>query len=178
MLSKVRYRRMGSHALAHIHGPLNGQDNERKDQLVMLAMAARHEMIQTANYHEQRAEVIQTERDRHLQRANMAEDEGSVLKMQLESAYSRLETADAALEEAKATILTVQDQMSVCMKASHVKQAEMQQKFEKDQAILQARFDKVKHELMDAMAQNLNLDSRLRKAQEKLNRMVTSTAAN
>lgn len=144
----------------------------------MLAMAARHEMIQAANYHEKQAKAIQEERDRYLHRANLAEDEGSVLKMQLESAYGRLEATNAALDEAKATIASVQDQMTVCMKANHVKQAEMQQKFEKDIALVQARFDKVKRELMDAMSQNLNLDSRLRKAQEKLNRMVTSTTAN
>lgn len=144
----------------------------------MVAMAARHEMIQAANYHEKQAKLTQEERDRYLQRANLAEDEGSILKMQLDSAYSRLEATDIALQEANATIATIQDQMTVCIKANHVKEAELHQTFEKDQAALQARFDKVKRELMDAMAQNLNLDSRLRKAQEKLNRMVTSTTAN
>lgn len=148
------------------------QENERKDKLVTLAMAARFEMIQLANRSEASAKELRSERDRLEIRTQSAEDEAAVLKNQLESVYARLEGSEDAGARSSARVLQLQDELSTVVEAAHTRECELQVEHEREQVLLQAKFDKTKRELLDTMSQNLNLDGRLKKAQEKIARMA------
>lgn len=135
-------------------------------------MAARYEMIQLANRHEATAAALRTERDRLDARTKDAEDEAAVLKAQLDSVYARLEAAEDGRASASARIVQLQSELVACIEAAQTRERELQVKAERELLALQSKFDKTKRELLDAMSQNLNLDGRLKKAQEKIARMA------
>ncbi|KAJ0405668.1 hypothetical protein ATCC90586_004471 [Pythium insidiosum] len=153
------------------------KDNARKDELVMIAMAARHEMARRATAAEERMRVLDAERNVAQHRATELADEVSVLRLQLDGAYSRLEATDQALRTAKLSIEQLHGEIEVCVAAADAKQAELKVQFEKELSTLQQRYDKTKRELMETMSQNLSLDGRLRKAQEKLTRLSGAAVA-
>ncbi|TMW56253.1 hypothetical protein Poli38472_008901 [Pythium oligandrum] len=153
------------------------KDGERKDCLVTIAMAARLEMCELAKRCEQNMLVMEKEKNIAVEKAKQLEDELAVTRLQLESAYSRLEATDNALRAAKTTIERMQHEMDVCLSAAQTKQDELKAYYDKEMSMLQQRFDKTKRELLDTMSQNLSLDGRLRKAQEKLNRLVNKANA-
>ncbi|GMF12270.1 unnamed protein product [Phytophthora lilii] len=146
------------------------QENERKDRLVTLAMAARYEMVQLANRQEQLAKEACEQRNILESRA---EAELATQKHQLEDAIERLDATDAALSNAKASIAQLQGELRATAQAAAAKETELLAAFEKQQAALQQKLDKTKRELMESMSEMLNLDSRLRKAQEKLTKQAT-----
>ncbi|GLE03757.1 hypothetical protein PINS_up012659 [Pythium insidiosum] len=152
------------------------KDNARKDELVTIAMAARHEMARRATSAEERMKVLEAERNVAQHRSTELADEVSVLRLQLDGAYSRLEATDQALRTAKLSIEQLHQELEVCVAAADAKQAELKVQYEKELTTLQQRFDKTKRELMETMSQNLSLDGRLRKAQEKLTRLSGATA--
>ncbi|DBA00522.1 TPA: hypothetical protein N0F65_006426 [Lagenidium giganteum] len=147
------------------------KENERKDKLVMLAMAARHEMMEQAKYHQKISKDLQESKTFYAHKAKEAEDELAVLKHQIDGAYARLEATDEALGQAKGTISKLHDEMSLCIQSAHVRELEMRNQYDKEMTTLQQRYDKLKRELMEIMSQNMNLDGRLRKMQEKLSRV-------
>uniref|UniRef100_K3WIE4 Uncharacterized protein n=1 Tax=Globisporangium ultimum (strain ATCC 200006 / CBS 805.95 / DAOM BR144) TaxID=431595 RepID=K3WIE4_GLOUD len=148
------------------------KENERKDKLVTLAMAARYEMIQHANRNESLANERKSENTALTARVKSAEDEVSVLKVQLDGVYARLETAEDIQMRFSETITQLHNEMRVTLEAARTQEQEMRVKYEREAMVLQAKFDKTKRELLDAMSQNLNLDGRLRKAHEKITRMA------
>ncbi|GMF17575.1 unnamed protein product [Phytophthora fragariaefolia] len=153
------------------------QENERKDRLVTLAMAARHEMVQHANRQEQLAKEACEQRNHLESRANQAEAELTVHKQQLQDAFERLEATNATLSNAKISIVQLQGEVRATAKAAAAKEAELLAAFERQQSALQQRLDKTKRELMESMSEMLNLDSRLRKAQEKLNKQAGDSSS-
>lgn len=156
------------------------QDNERKDKLVVVAMAARHEMAQHATRQKQLAAAARAQVDALEARAQAAEDEVAVLKQQLDAAYARVATAGAEIQDAGEREQRLRDELRVALQAAQARELEMQSASDRQQAALQQRLDKTKRELMETMSTNLSLDSRLRKAQEKLARAsaaATSSAS-
>jgi hypothetical protein len=139
---------------------------------VTLAMAARYEMIQHANRNESLANERKSENTALTARVKSAEDEVSVLKVQLDGVYARLETAEDIQMRFSETITQLHNEMRVTLEAARTQEQEMRVKYEREAMVLQAKFDKTKRELLDAMSQNLNLDGRLRKAHEKITRMA------
>ncbi|KAG3118843.1 hypothetical protein PI124_g2624 [Phytophthora idaei] len=87
------------------------KENERKDRLVTLAMAARYEMIQLANRHEKQAKEACEQRDIWGSRAHQAEAELATNKQQLEEAFQRLEATNDTLSSAKASIVQLQGEV-------------------------------------------------------------------
>ncbi|RLN72227.1 hypothetical protein BBJ28_00000546 [Nothophytophthora sp. Chile5] len=152
------------------------KDNERKDRLLTLAMAARYEMVQHATRQEEIAKEASEQRTRYEVRALHAEEEVAAHKQQLEDAYTRLEATNAALVSAKESIRQLQGDVRVGAQAAAAKESELLAAFEKQQTALQQKLDKAKRELMEAVSETLNLDSRLRKAQEKLTKQTTGYA--
>ncbi|RLN55116.1 hypothetical protein BBJ29_003470 [Phytophthora kernoviae] len=144
------------------------KENERKDRLVTLAMAARYEMVQLANQQEQMAKTAKEELHRQETRSLQAEAEATTLKRQLEDTSARLEATDVALSSAKESIVQLQGEVQASVQAAAAKEAELLVAFEKQQAAMQQKLDKTKRELMEAVSEMLSLDDRLRKAQEKL----------
>ncbi|KAF4322002.1 hypothetical protein BBO99_00004351 [Phytophthora kernoviae] len=144
------------------------KENERKDRLVTLAMAARYEMLQLANQQEQMAKTAKEELHRQETRSLQAEAEATTLKRQLEDTSARLEATDVALSSAKESIVQLQGEVQATVQAAAAKEAELLVAFEKQQAAMQQKLDKTKRELMEAVSEMLSLDDRLRKAQEKL----------
>lgn len=134
-------------------------------------------MIQHANRNEKLANELREAKSGFEARANTAENEVSVLKVQLEAVYARLETAEDALARSSDAITQLQNEMQVSIEAGRTREQEMQVENEREMMVLQAKFDKTKRELLDTMSQNLNLDGRLRKAQEKITRMANIGAA-
>ncbi|ETP01834.1 hypothetical protein, variant [Phytophthora nicotianae CJ01A1] len=149
------------------------KENERKDRLVTLAMAARYEMIQLANRHERQAKEACEQRDIWESRAHQAEAELATNKQQLEEAFQRLEATNEALSGAKASIVQLQTEVRATAQTAAAKEVELFVAFEKQQTALQQKLDKTKRELMESVAETLSLDSRLRKAQEKLTQQAT-----
>ncbi|ETN17125.1 hypothetical protein PPTG_05017 [Phytophthora nicotianae INRA-310] len=149
------------------------KENERKDRLVTLAMAARYEMIQLANRHERQAKEACEQRDIWESRAHQAEAELATNKQQLEEAFQRLEATNEALSGAKASIVQLQTEVRATAQTAAAKEVELFAAFEKQQTALQQKLDKTKRELMESVAETLSLDSRLRKAQEKLTQQAT-----
>lgn len=140
-------------------------------------MAARYEMVQLANRQEQSAKEACERRNHMESRAHQAEAELATHKQQLEDAFERLEATNAALSNAKVSIVQLQGEVRATAQAAAAKEAELFAAFEKQQAALQIKLDKTKRELMESMGQMLNLDSRLRKAQEKLTKQATDTTS-
>lgn len=62
--------------------------------------------------------------------------------------------------------MQLQDEVRSSAEAAAAKEAELLAAFEKQQTALQQKLDKTKRELMESMSEMLNLDSRLRRAQE------------
>lgn len=151
------------------------QDNERKDKLVAIAMAARHEFARHATHYEQLAASVRTDFDSLQVRMQQTQDELAVIKLQLEAAYGRVDTASAELEIAVERETALRDQLEVAMKAGATRELELKNEFDQQQTALQQRLDKTKRELMDVVSNNLSLDSRLRKTQEKLARATASS---
>lgn len=143
-------------------------------------MGARYEMIQLANRSEQAAKELREARDLLEIRARAAEDEVAVLKVQLEGVYVRLEVSEETLVSSSNRFAQLQSEFRACEEAYATRENELQVKFERELMVLQAKFDKTKRELLDIMSQNLNLDDRLKKAQEKITRManISSHGAN
>lgn len=137
-------------------------------------MGARYEMIQLANRNEQAANELCDLRDALEARARAAEDEVAVLKAQLEGVYSRLEVSEETLVDGNLRFTNLQDELKTCIEAHNTREKELQVKFERELMVLQAKFDKTKREMLDTMSQNLNLDGRLKKAQEKITRMANN----
>lgn len=135
-------------------------------------MGARYEMIQLANRNEQAAKELREARDLLEIRARVAEDEVAVLKVQLEGVYARLEISEETLVSSSNCLTQLQSELRACEEAHATREKELQVKFERELMVLQAKFDKTKRELLDTMSQNLNLDGRLKKAQEKITRMA------
>lgn len=135
-------------------------------------MGARYEMIQLANGSELAAKELREARDLLEVRARAAEDEVAVLKVQLEGVYARLEASEETIVGSDARFAQLQSELRVCEVAHATREKELQGKFERELMVLQAKFDKTKRELLDTMSQNLNLDGRLKKAQEKITRMA------
>lgn len=156
---------------------LLSKENVRKDKLVMIAMSARHEMCALAKHCESQMKTLEKAKLSAEHRARENAEELTVSRYQLENAYSRFEATDQALQAAKATIERQQNEMEVCIQAAQAKEVEMKAYYEKETLQLQQRADKAKRELMDAMSQNLSLDGRLRKAQEKLKKLTGEGAA-
>lgn len=140
-------------------------------------MAARHEMARHATHHEQFADSVRAQFDALEARAQLAEDEVAVLKQQLDAAYARVATTGAELQDAGAREQRLRDELRVAVQAAQARELEMQNAFDRQQTALQQRLDKTKRELMEVMSTNLNLDSRLRKAQEKLARAAAAAVA-
>jgi chromosome segregation ATPase len=153
------------------------QDNERKDKLVVIAMAARHEMAQHATCQERLVASVRAQFDALETRAQAAEDEVAVLKLQLDAAYARVATTGSEIQDAGEREQRLRDELRVAVQAAQARELEMQNAFDRQQTALQQRLDKTKRELMETMSTNLNLDSRLRKAQEKLARAAAAAAA-
>jgi hypothetical protein len=153
------------------------RENVRQEKLVLIAMSARHAMCAETKQSENRRKDLEKEKREAELRAKESTEELNVATVQLQCAYSRLGASDDALACAKATIERLQQEMEVCLQAGRVKEAELKTVYEAQMQTLQQRFDKTKRELMDAMSQNLALDGRLRKAQEKLNKIVNGDAA-
>eukprot|EP00644_Phytophthora_capsici_P005302 jgi/Phyca11/558377/estExt2_Genewise1.C_PHYCAscaffold_11149 len=84
------------------------KENERKDRLITFAMAARYEMIQSANRQENLAKEVCAQRDSLESRALQAEAELVATKQQLEEAFERLEATNATLSNAKESIVQLQ----------------------------------------------------------------------
>ncbi|KAL3674204.1 hypothetical protein V7S43_000164 [Phytophthora oleae] len=152
-------------------------ENERKDRLVTFAMAARYEMVQLANRQEKLATEACAQRGSLESRAQQAEAELATNKQQLEEAFERLEATNATLSSAKESIVQLQGEVRATAKAAAAKEVELLAAFEKQQAALQQKLDKTKRELMESMSAMLNLDSRLRKAQEKLTKQATDATS-
>ncbi|KAG7396211.1 hypothetical protein PHYBOEH_002591 [Phytophthora boehmeriae] len=144
------------------------KENERKDRLVTLAMAARYEMVQLANRQEAIAKAAEEELHRQEVRSLQAEAKVTELKQQLENTSARLEATDSALLSAKESIVQLQEDVQASFRAAAAKEAELVVAFEKQQAAMQDKLDKTKRELLEAVSEMLSLDGRLRKAQEKL----------
>ncbi|KAG7387393.1 hypothetical protein PHYPSEUDO_014156 [Phytophthora pseudosyringae] len=153
------------------------KENERKDKLVTLAMAARYEMVQLANRQEKLAKEACEQRDVLEARANEAEAELGTNKQQMEEAFERLEATNATLSSAKASILQLQGEVRATAQAAAAKETELLAAFEKQQAALQQKLDKTKRELMESVSEMLHLDSRLRRAQEKLTKQTTDATS-
>ncbi|KAL4099890.1 hypothetical protein PRIC1_007687 [Phytophthora ramorum] len=153
------------------------KENERKDRLVTLAMAARYEMVQHANRQEQLAKEACEQRTLSESRALQAEAELATRKQQLEDAFERLQATDSTLTSAKGSIVQLQGEVRATSQAAAAKEAELLAAFEKQQAVLQQKLDKTKRELMESMSEMLHLDSRLRKAQEKLTKQAADATS-
>ncbi|KAL4128269.1 hypothetical protein PRIC2_007261 [Phytophthora ramorum] len=153
------------------------KENERKDRLVTLAMAARYEMVQHANRQEQLAKEACEQRTLSESRALQAEAELATRKQQLEDAFERLQATDSTLTSAKGSIVQLQGEVRATSQAAAAKEAELLAAFEKQQAVLQQKLDKTKRELMKSMSEMLHLDSRLRKAQEKLTKQAADATS-
>ncbi|KAE8899656.1 hypothetical protein PF003_g16611 [Phytophthora fragariae] len=144
------------------------QENERKDRLVTLAMAARYEMVQHANRQEKLAKEACEQRNQLESRAHQAEAELATHMQQLQDTIERFEATNSMLSNAKISIVQLQGEVRATTEAAATKESELLAAFEKQQAALQQKLDKTKHELMESMSEMLNLDSRLRRTQEKL----------
>ncbi|KAG6580320.1 uncharacterized protein IUM83_15082 [Phytophthora cinnamomi] len=144
------------------------KESERKDRLVTLAMAARYEMVQHANRQEKLAAEACEQRNQLESRAHQAEAEAATLKLQLQDAFERFEDTNTTLSNAKTSIVQLQNEVRATADAATAKEAELLAAFEKQQAAMQQKLDKTKRELMESMSEVLNLDNRLRRAQEKL----------
>lgn len=153
------------------------QDNERKDKLVVIAMGARHEMARHAKDQERIAVDVREQFAALEARAQAAEDEAAVLKQKLDSAYAHAATAGAELQDATIREQKLREELHDLEQTSCARELELQTAAEKQEVALQQRLDKTKRELMDVMSTNLSLDSRLRKAQEKLARAAAAAAA-
>ncbi|KAE9017471.1 hypothetical protein PF010_g7058 [Phytophthora fragariae] len=144
------------------------KENERKDRLVTLAMAARYEMVQHANRQEKLAKEACEQRNQLESRAHQAEAELATHMQQLQDTIERFEATNSMLSNAKISIVQLQGEVRATTEAAATKESELLAAFEKQQAALQQKLDKTKHELMESMSEMLNLDSRLRRTQEKL----------
>ncbi|KAL7688167.1 hypothetical protein Plhal304r1_c020g0072911 [Plasmopara halstedii] len=141
---------------------------EHKDRLITLAMAARYESIQCANRHEKLAKEASDKQKNWKSHALKAEAEAEKYKLQLKEAFQRLDVTQEELSDAKKSITQLQDEAEATRQAAAIKEAELLADSDKIQAVLQQNLDKTKRELMESVAKMLNLDSRLRKAQERL----------
>ncbi|KAF1773158.1 NET domain [Phytophthora cactorum] len=83
------------------------------------------------------------------------------------------EATNDTLSSAKASIVQLQGEVRATAQVAAAKEVELLAAFEKQQAVLQQKLDKTKRELMESVAEMLSLDSRLRKAQEKLTKQAT-----
>ncbi|KAE9027013.1 hypothetical protein PR001_g10650 [Phytophthora rubi] len=144
------------------------KENERKDRLVTLAMAARYETVQHANRQEKLAKEACEQRNQLESRAHQAEAELATHMQQLQDTIERFEATNSMLSNAKISIVQLQGEVRATAEAAATKESELLAAFEKQQAALQQKLDKTKHELMESMSEMLNLDSRLRRTQEKL----------
>ncbi|KAJ8519121.1 hypothetical protein ON010_g18112 [Phytophthora cinnamomi] len=152
------------------------QESERKDRLVTLAMAARYEMVQHANRQEKLAAEACEQRNQLESRVHQAEAEAATLKLQLQDAFERFEDTNTTLSNAKTSIVQLQNEVRATADAATAKEAELLAAFEKQQAAMQQKLDKTKRELMESMSEVLNLDNRLRRAQEKLAKQASGAA--
>ncbi|OWZ15629.1 hypothetical protein PHMEG_00010692 [Phytophthora megakarya] len=153
------------------------KENERKDRLVTLAMAARYEMVRLANHHEQVAKEACEQRDIFESRTNQAEGELAMTKQQLEEAFERLDATTTALTSARASIVQLQGELQAIALTAAAKEAELLVAFEKQQTALQQKLDKTKRELMESVAEVLSMDSRLRKMQDKFTKQAADAAS-
>ncbi|KAG6585039.1 uncharacterized protein IUM83_08343 [Phytophthora cinnamomi] len=152
------------------------KESERKDRLVTLAMAARYEMVQHANRQEKLAAEACEQRNQLESRVHQAEAEAATLKLQLQDAFERFEDTNTTLSNAKTSIVQLQNEVRATADAAAAKEAELLAAFEKQQAAMQQKLDKTKRELMESMSEVLNLDNRLRRAQEKLAKQASGAA--
>lgn len=144
------------------------KDNELKDRLITLTMAARYEMMQCANRHEKLAKEASEQCKIWESRAFKAETELATNQHQLNEAIQRFEATRDELINAKKSIDQLQAETQATVQAAAIKEAELVAASDKEQAALQQKLDKTKRDLMESAAKMLNLDSRLRKAQERL----------
>lgn len=139
-------------------------------------MGARFEMIQLANRSDAAATELRKECERLRTCVQSAEDEVTRLQTQLKSLDARLEAAQDAGAQARDRNTQLQDELAAIVEAAQARECELQAAREHDVLVLQTKFEKAKRELLDTMAQNLNLDGRLKKAQEKIARMASTGA--
>ncbi|KAF4129430.1 hypothetical protein GN958_ATG21385 [Phytophthora infestans] len=107
------------------------KENERKERLVTLAMAARYEMIQFANRHEKQAKEACEQRNIWEFRAHQAEAELATNKKQLEEAFQRLEASNETLSSAKASIVQLQGEVRATAQTAAAKEVELLAAFDK-----------------------------------------------